>query len=115
MVMRKPEKRQLRPQFAEVMRFEGWTNAQAIFDWCGKVFYVPRGAEHGLRRENEHDRGNGHIHDDAPPFLVLDTKDEGKVRVNVGDWIVLGGSEGDDLGKMTDEQLKHFYPEVLDA
>lgn len=113
--MLKPQRRQLRPQFAEVMRFEGWQNAQAIFDWCGKVFYVGRGHEHGMRRENEFDRGNHHIREEAPPYLVLDTTDEGRVRVDVGDWVVLGGSEGTDLGKMTNEQLQKFYPEVADA
>lgn len=115
MVMRKPERRQLRPQFAEVMKFEGWSNAQDIFNWCGKVFYVPRGAEHSMRRDNEHDRGNHHIHDDAAPFLVLETTNDGKVRVDVGNWIILGGSDGQDLGAMTQTELESFYPEVVDA
>lgn len=113
--MRKPKKMQLCPQFAEVMQFEGWTNAQEIFDWCGKVFFVGRGYEHGLRKEHEFDRGNHHILEDAPAFLALDTPDEGWIRVDVGDWIVLGGSDGQDLGKMTQAELDKFYTDVANA
>lgn len=115
MTMKKPQRRQLRPQFAEVMKFEGWSNAQEIFDWCGKTFFVARGYEHSLRRDNEFDRGNHHILEDAAPFLVLQTSDEGKVRVDIGEWVVLGGSDGQDLGKMTQKQLDLFYPETVDA
>lgn len=114
-MMQKPKKMQLNPQFAEVMRFEGWTNVQAIFEWCGKVFFVGSGYEHALRKENEYGRGNHHIRDDAPAFLALDTSDEGWVRVDVGDWIVLGGSTGQDLGKMTQAELDKFYTDVPNA
>lgn len=109
-----PKRMQLRPQFAEVFQFQGWTNAQQIFRWCKKVFYVGRGYEHELRRENEYDRGNHHILDDAPEFLALETEDEGWVRVDVGEYVVLGGSDGQDLGKMTQKELERFYvePEV---
>lgn len=114
-MMRKPERRQLRPQFAEVMKFEGWSNAHQIYEWIeGRVFFVPRGYEHALRRENEHDRSNHHILEDAPAFLVLDSTDEGKVRVDVGEWVVLGGSNGDDLGRMTQKDLDRLYPDVVE-
>lgn len=114
-MMQKPERRQLRPQFAEVMKFEGWSNVREIHDWLkGRIFFVPRGYEHALRRENEFDRSNHHILEDAAPFLVLDSTDQGKVRVDVGEWIVLGGSHGDDLGKMTQKDLDRFYSSAVE-
>jgi hypothetical protein len=97
-----------------MMQFEGWSNAQEIFDWCGKTFFVGTGYEHHMRRPNEHDRGNGHIHDNAAPFLVLTTSEGEKVRVDIGEWIVLGGSDGEDLGKMTQAQLEKFYVDIED-
>ena len=114
MPMTKPIKKQLRPQFADMMQFRGYQNAQAIFDWCGKVFFVGAGYEHNLRRENEHDHGNGHILDHSPAFLVLTESDGTKVRVDTGDWIVLGGSNGDDLSKMTTEEMNNFYVDIED-
>ena len=110
--MYKPVRKQLRPQFAEMIQFSGWTNAGIIFDWCGKTFFVGEGYEHRMRRENEKDRGNGHIHDYAPSFLVLEQSDGKKVRVDLGDWVVLGGNNGDDLGKMTDDEVKQFYVDL---
>lgn len=110
--MNKPKRLQLKPQFAQAMQFLGWQNAQDIFNWCGKVFYVARGYEHSLRQDAEFDRGNGHILETAPPYLALNTEDEGWVRVDVGDWIVLGGSDSKDLGKMTQDELDKFYTET---
>ena len=114
-MMRKPKKLQLRPQFAHAMMFEGWSNADEIFQWCRKTFFVPRGYENRLRRENEYDRSNHHILENAAPFLILQAEDEGRVRVDIGEWIVLGGSDGQDLGKMTQAELDRFYVEVEDA
>lgn len=54
-----------------------------------KAVFVPRGYEHHLRRENEHDHSRGDVLDDAPPYLAIDTL-EGTMRADVGDWVIRG-------------------------
>lgn len=110
--MKEPVKKQLRPQYADMMQFRGYQNAQEIFDWCGKVFFVGTGYEHHLRRSNEHDRSNGHIHEHAAAFLVLTQSDGTKVRLDTGDWVVLGGKHGDELIKMTPDEVEEFYVDL---
>lgn len=84
--------RKYRPKVddVEAVRFGGWVNAEEVTVWGqGKIFYVPRGHEHRLRLQREHDRSNGHLLADAPHFLVV-RGPGGSLgeRADVGDWIV---------------------------
>lgn len=67
------------------IQFRNWGDAIDIRAFGANVFYVPKGAEHHERRPNEFDRGNGHVLDEAPCFLVFGEDDE---RVDYGDWII---------------------------
>lgn len=80
-VMKKPEE-------VEAIQFEGWQNSQNIWEWSPNVFYVPRGYEHAFRKDNEFDRGNGHILDEADAFLVVRLGDGRLVRIDRGWWII---------------------------
>lgn len=76
-----------KPVDVEAIQFWGWTEALTLLDTGAPVFYVPEGAEHRMRRENEHDRGNHHILDEATAFLIVMTPD-GQERADPGNYIV---------------------------
>ena len=64
-------------------------NAFDVCDWADDTYLVPQGCEHAMRHEHEYDRGNGHILENAPAFLVVKTL-EGNHRADEGDWIIKG-------------------------
>ncbi|WP_052047615.1 hypothetical protein [Rhodococcoides fascians] len=78
------------PVSIQAIQFRDWGSAILIQRWVPGCVYVPRGAEHSMRHENEHDRSNGHVYDDiAPPFIVIPTL-EGDHRADERDWIIQG-------------------------
>lgn len=85
--MNKPISVTTKVEPAEAMQFLGWRNAWDIAQWA-RVFCVPQGAENPFRTENEMDRSNGHVKDEAPPFLILQTGRGEFARVDVGDWVI---------------------------
>lgn len=88
--MNEPQKFRKLPVVIDAIQFVGWGSAIEIQRWVPGCVYVPRGAEHSMRHEHEHDRSNGHVYDDiAPPFIVIPTL-EGDHRADERDWIVRG-------------------------
>lgn len=83
-----PDRYRKKPVEIEAIEFRGWNNAREVCEWAD-AYFVGRGYEHALRRESESDRSNGHILDDAPPFLVIKTL-EGSMRADVGDFVIRG-------------------------
>ncbi|QKY80056.1 hypothetical protein SEA_DOGGS_56 [Gordonia phage Doggs] len=75
---------------------------------------VPRGYEHKLRRDNEFDRSNGHILDDAAAFLVVyrSDSDESPARVEARQWFVW---DDDDVEVMTRKQFDQAYDVSVEA
>lgn len=78
-----------KPVEIEAIQFKGWQNAEEICRWAPPAIFVPAGYEHHLRRENEHDRSNGHVLESARPFLIIVTL-EGDMRADERDWIIRG-------------------------
>ncbi len=85
--MQKPIAIATRVEHATAMQFLGWRNAWAVAQWTGCVFFVPEGAESPFRRNTEMDRGNGHVKENAPAFLIFG-RDQSYARVDILDWIV---------------------------
>lgn len=84
-----PKKFMKKPVEIEAFQFTDWASAIGIFNWASDVFYVPRGYDHSLRKDSEKDRGRGDVLDSAAPFLIVKTL-EGRMRADVGDWIIKG-------------------------
>lgn len=82
-----PIKARKKPVEVEAFQFTGWNTAELLMQWASDIYFVGRGYEHSLRREHEHDRGNHHILEDAPEFLVVKTVD-GPLRVDKCDWVI---------------------------
>ncbi|GGK32047.1 hypothetical protein GCM10010124_26000 [Pilimelia terevasa] len=79
-----------KPVEVEAIQFDGQLASTEDINRLGAgAVYVPRGYEHRMRYDSEQDRSNGHVLDDAPPYLVIHTL-EGDHRANVGDWIIRG-------------------------
>lgn len=103
------------PVEIQAVQYGGWSSfVNCIQPWAqgsgADIYYVGTGYEHSLRKENEKDRGNGHILDNAPDFLVIFTL-EGQMRCDRGDWIIRG-VKGEfypckpDIFKQTYEEVK---------
>lgn len=74
----------------EAVQFKDWSSALNIFRWADNVFFVPTGYEESYRKKSEFDAGgNGHVRDNAPPYLLVKTL-EGVMRADQGDWIIKG-------------------------
>lgn len=79
-----------KPVEVEAYQFRDWSDAIYLFNWTeGKTFYVPRGAEHVLRRANEFDRSTGNVLEHAAEFLVILTL-EGHMRADRNDFVIKG-------------------------
>lgn len=78
-----------KPVDIEACEFKDWASFLKIARWADNVYFVPEGYEHALRTENEFDRSNGHVLDNAKPFMVIRTL-EGDMRASVGDMIIKG-------------------------
>lgn len=95
-----------KPVEVTAMQFNGWSNAYAIFSWAGKGFFVPTGAEHPLRSDNEKDGSTDNVIPTAPAFFVIPTSN-GNLRVNIGNWIVMDVDEK--LEWLTPEEFEEIY------
>lgn len=102
-VMRKPE-------YVQAIRFAGWGSAEAICDELPSLFYVPRGYDHKLRRDNEYDRSNGLLLTMVDDFLVYTSSNGDKLRVNTGMWIIQS-PESDELEFYTAESYRQLFDE----
>lgn len=86
----KPQRFVKKPVEVEAMQYSGWGTFAELQQFAPGVYYVPAGAEHSLRRENEADPSNGNFYEDrAPDYLVVPTL-EGNMRADRGDWIIRG-------------------------
>lgn len=77
------------PKDVEAVQFQGWSNANSIFDWTDGVMFVPRGYEHPLRYPDELDE-NGRTQPNAPEFLSV-KGGGGDFRVDLNSWLVKNG------------------------
>ena len=77
------------PVEIEAGQFRDWSTAIKIMDWADGVYYVFRGYEHALRLPHEFDKGNGHVLENAPAYLVVKTL-AGSMRASINDFIIKG-------------------------
>jgi hypothetical protein len=99
-------------EIVTAIQFRGWQNADTIRKWAEDVFYVPRGYEHKERSQNEYDRSNAHLLEDAPEFLVIKGYG-GDQRTDIGDWVVR--IEGDDGNGTESVEFRVFSDEEFNA
>jgi hypothetical protein len=79
-----------KPVTVEALEFCGYLSDAEILHGLGApVLYIPRGYEHDLRKDSEKDRSRGDVLDHAPAYLVITTL-EGRMRADIGDYIIKG-------------------------
>lgn len=95
-----PQRFRRTPVEIEAMQWNGvFSSAEAIARWLNGravVWPVPRGYEHGLRRETEKDRSRDDTLDTAEAYLCvygIASSNGEAVRVDAGSWFVVDDSD----------------------
>jgi len=84
----RPVKYRKKPFEVEGLVYYNWADFLSMIPWAeGKVYFVPVGAEHPLRRHEELVGGNEIVIGSAPSFIAVITP-EGETRADPGDMLV---------------------------